>query len=212
MKYTSLLFDWSGTLVDDLPPTLHATNRVLERHGVAAMDRDEFRLRFRLPYPEFYDEVLPGVPIGDLEGTFRTSFNESPDRVTVLPHAREMLAWCREQNIRCFVLSSMDVGLFTEQAHEFGLHDHFEAIYAGVIDKRLRIGDILTDHGLLPSSTAFVGDMVHDIVTARHGGVDSIAVATGYDPVARLTETKPSYLFDHLGEFREWLEKSSQTA
>ncbi|YCM46227.1 HAD family hydrolase [Verrucomicrobiaceae bacterium 227] len=208
MKYTSLLFDWSGTLVDDLPPTLHATNEVLLKYGVPAMDREEFRLRFRLPYPEFYEEVLPGVPIADLEGIFRSSFNQSPVRVTVLPHAREMLAWCREHGIRCFVLSSMDVGLFTEQAHEFGLHDHFEAIYAGVIDKRHRIGGILEDHGLELSKTAFVGDMVHDIETARHGGVDAIAVTTGYDPVARLTGTAPSHLFNHLGDFREWLERS----
>ena len=102
----------------------------------------------------------------------------------------------------------MDVGLFTEQAHDFGLHDHFEAIYAGVIDKRHRIGDILSDHGLELAKTAFVGDMVHDIETARHGGVDSIAVATGYDPVARLTGTDPSHIFDHLGDFRDWLEQS----
>lgn len=208
MKYRSLLFDWSGTLVDDLPPTLHATNEVLLKYGVSAMGREEFRDRFRLPYPEFYDEVLPGVPIDDLEGIFRSSFNQSPQGVTVLPHAREMLAWCREQGIRCFVLSSMDVGLFTEQAHDFGLHDHFEAIYAGVIDKRHRIGDIIAHHGLDPVRTAFVGDMVHDIDTAKFGGVDSIAVATGYDPVARLTNTGPHQLFDHLGDFREWLEQS----
>ncbi|MGC6567422.1 MAG: HAD family hydrolase [Akkermansiaceae bacterium] len=210
MKYRSLLFDWSGTLVDDLPPTLHATNEVLSSFGVPRMEREEFRERFKLPYPEFYDEVLPGVPIGDLEGIFRTSFNESPRGVTVLPHAREMLAWCEEQEIRCFVLSSMDVGLFTQQAHDFGLHGHFEAIYAGVIDKRHRIGDILKDHDLDPSRTAFVGDMVHDIDTARHGGVDSVAVATGYDPVGRLTRTDPNHLFDHLGDFREWLEQSIQ--
>ena len=211
MKYQNLLFDWSGTLVDDLPPTLHATNEVLMNYGVPAMDREEFRRRFRLPYPEFYEEVLPGVPINDLEGMFRSSFNQSPVRVTVLPHAREMLAWCREQGIRCFVLSSMDVGLFTEQAHDFGLHDHFEAIYAGVLDKRCRIGGILSDHGLELGKTAFVGDMVHDIETARHGGVDSVAVATGYDPVARLTGTDPSHLFEHLGDFREWLEQSRRS-
>ncbi|MEJ6578892.1 MAG: HAD family hydrolase [Akkermansiaceae bacterium] len=208
MKYKNLLFDWSGTLVDDLPPTLHATNEVLLNYGVPAMDREEFRRRFRLPYPEFYEEVLPGVPVNDLEVIFRSSFNQSPVRVVVLPHAREMLAWCRENKVRCFVLSSMDVGLFTEQAHDFGLHDHFEAIYAGVIDKRHRIGDILSDHGLELAKTAFVGDMVHDIETARHGGVDSIAVATGYDPVARLTGTDPSHIFDHLGDFRDWLEQS----
>lgn len=210
MRYRSLLFDWSGTLVDDLPPTLHATNAVLNEHQVPALTREEFRHRFRLPYPEFYEEMLPGVPIETLEDTFRLSFNQSPQGVTVLPHAREMLEWCRDQDIRCFVLSSMDVGLFTEQAHGFGLHDHFEAIYAGVIDKRERIGEILDAHGLALAETAFVGDMVHDIHTAHHGGIASVAVATGYDPVERLTQSKPHHFFDHMGDFRQWLEGSAK--
>ena len=208
MKYRSLLFDWSGTLVDDLPPTLYATNAVLAKYDVPAMGREEFRERFRLPYPEFYEEVLPGVAIADLEDAFRSAFNDSPKGVSVLPHAREMLEWCRSHDIRCFVLSSMDEGIFYEQARAFGVVDFFEEIYAGVIDKRERIGEILESHGLEKVKTAFLGDMVHDIATAQHGGVDSIALATGYDPVERLVKSKPSYLFDDLEKVREWLEKS----
>lgn len=210
MKFRALLFDWSGTLVDDLPPTLHATNAVLGKHRVAALTRDEFRARFRLPYPEFYEEVLPGIPIETLEDTFRTSFHESPTGVMVLPHAREILEWCRQQGVRCFVLSSMDVGLFTRQAHDFDLHRYFEAIYAGVIDKRERIDEILANHDLVEGETAFVGDMVHDVHTAKHGGISAVAVATGYDPVERLKNSDPHHFFDHLGEFREWLENQRQ--
>ena len=209
MKYTSLLFDWSGTLVDDLPPTLHATNVVLEQFGAAPMQREEFRQKFRLPYPEFYQEQLPGVPIADLEDTFRNSFAASPVGVTVLPHAREMLAFCREEGIRCFILSSMDLGLFSEQLARFELVDYFEEIYAGVIDKRERIGDVLSNHQLEKSTTAFVGDMAHDLATAHHGEISSVAVTTGYDPVERLRENNPTHLFDHLGQFREWLEQST---
>jgi len=205
MKYNSLLFDWSGTLVDDLPPTLHATNAVLAEHQVAAMDREEFRNRFRLPYPEFYEEVLPGVAIEDLEDTFRAAFSQSPTGVTVLSHAREMLEWCEKEGVRCFVLSSMDVGLFTEQVRDFGLQHYFEAVYAGVIDKRERIGGILKSHGLEKDRTAFVGDMLHDVATARHGGIASVAVATGYDPRERLVKSEPTHLFEHLGDFREWM-------
>lgn len=209
MKYRSFLWDWSGTLVDDLPPTLYATNAVLEKFGVAPMGREEFRRRFRLPYPEFYEDVLPGVPIADLEDTFRSAFSESPEGVTVLPHAREMLEWCQEREIRCFILSSMDRGIFYKQLGEFGFAGHFESIYAGVIDKRDRIGEILDTHQLDRSTTAFVGDMAHDLHTAKHGGVDSVAVATGYDPVDRLTANDPTHLFDHLGDFRGWLEGSA---
>ncbi len=204
--YQNLLFDWSGTLVNDLPPTLFATNAVLEENGALAMELSEFRDRFRLPYPEFYEEVLPGVPIASLEDTFRSAFHQSPEQVTVLPHAREMMEWCAGQKIRCIVLSSMDASIFAKQAKELKMNHFFEEIYAGVIDKRDRIGDILTRHDLDPSRTAFVGDMVHDIDTAHHGGIASVAVTTGYDPQVRLEKAKPTHLFHDLTAFREWLE------
>jgi len=207
--YQNLLFDWSGTLVNDLPPTLFATNAVLASHQVPEMDLAEFRRRFRLPYPEFYEEVLPGVAIDSLENLFRSSFSASPEQVTVLPHAREMMEWCRSQEIRCFVLSSMDSTIFTHQARELKMGHFFEEIYSGVIDKRDRIGDILTTHGLDPATTAFVGDMVHDIDTAHHGGIASVAVTTGYDPEERLRQADPRHLFQDLTEFREWLESNA---
>ena len=39
----NVIFDWSGTLVDDLPPVVEATNAVLRHYGLAAMDRTRFR-------------------------------------------------------------------------------------------------------------------------------------------------------------------------
>ncbi len=39
----NVIFDWSGTLVDDLPPVLEATNRIFAHYRREAMDRDEFR-------------------------------------------------------------------------------------------------------------------------------------------------------------------------
>jgi phosphoglycolate phosphatase-like HAD superfamily hydrolase len=51
--------------------------------------------------------------------------------------------------------------------------------------------------------------MVHDVDTAKHGGIASVALATGYDPVERLEQSDPHHFFDHLGDFRQWLENST---
>lgn len=209
MKYKNLIFDWSGTLVDDFPPTLEATNVVLKHYGLASMSDGEFRDRFRLPYTDFYEEVLPDVALAELEDVFRAAFRASTHVVDILPHARELLEWGRDLGFRFFVLSSMDAGVFHEQAERLGLTDFFEDIHAGVVDKRLRIALILEKHGLLLEETVFIGDMVHDVETAHHGGVSSVAVLTGYDPRARLEAAKPTFLLEDLSHFRVWLEKSA---
>jgi phosphoglycolate phosphatase len=203
--FRNLIFDWSGTLVDDLGPVIEATNAVLGRYGLAPLDREAFRRRFRLPYREFYAEVLPQVPLEELESHFRPAFDAAQTPVTILPHAREKLDWCAAAGIRTFVLTSMDQTAFERQLDGFGLRGFFEATYAGVLDKREVIHRILDGHALDPGETAFVGDMTHDVETARHGGVSSIAVLTGYNHPELLASVRPDLTVPDLGVLREVL-------
>ena len=205
--FRNLIFDWSGTLVDDLGPVIEATNAVLGLYDIPPFDREGFRRRFRLPYREFYQEVLPHVALEELEAHFRPAFDRAMTPVTILPHAREKLDWCRANGIRTFVLTSMDPVAFGKQMDDFGLRGHFEATYSGILDKRDWIHRILETHGLDPMETAFVGDMTHDVETARHGGVSSIAVLTGYNHPEVLAAVRPDITVPDLGVLRELLNK-----
>jgi phosphoglycolate phosphatase-like HAD superfamily hydrolase/ADP-ribose pyrophosphatase YjhB (NUDIX family) len=200
--FRNLIFDWSGTLVDDLGPVIEATNEVLGKYNLPPFDREGFRRRFRLPYREFYTELLPQVPLEELESHFRPAFDAAVTPVTILPHAREKLEWCAACGIRTFVLTSMDTLAFERQMDEFGLRDLFEATYSGVLDKREVIHEILETHALNPAETAFVGDMTHDVETARHGGVASIAVLTGYNHPEILAQVRPDLTVPDLGVLR----------
>ncbi len=205
--FRNLIFDWSGTLVDDLGPVIEATNAVLGKYDIAALDREGFRRVFRLPYRDFYAELLPGISLDELEAHFRPAFDNALTPVTVLPHAREKLEWCSALGIRCFVLTSMDTLAFERQMDDFGLRQYFEATYSGVLDKRDIIHRILESHDLVPAETAFVGDMTHDVETARHGGISSIAVLTGYNHPEILAAVRPDLTVPDLGVLRTLLDR-----
>lgn len=205
--FKNLIFDWSGTLVDDMGPVIEATNAVLGKYGIAPYDREGFRRGFRLPYREFYAEILPGVSLEELEAHFRPAFDAAVTPVTVLPHAREKLEWAHARGMRMFVLTSMDADAFLRQLHEFGMEDFFEKTYAGVLDKRELIDFIIETHGLNREETAFVGDMTHDIETARHGGISSIAVLTGYHHAEVLAAVRPEITVPDLGVLVRMFEK-----
>lgn len=202
----NLLLDWSGTLVDDLPPVIDATNAVLVAHGRAPMTREDFCRHFRLPFTEFYTEFLPEVPLADLDRMFHQSFVDLQDNVAALPGLHDFLDYCHASGRRLFLLSSMKTVHFEVQAAKLGLRHAFEHPYTGILDKRAKVRDILATHGLAPEETAFVGDMIHDVETARHGGVMSIAVLTGYDSVEKLTPAKPDVIVASLHELRRLLQ------
>lgn len=53
-----LVWDWNGTLLDDLTLVVSATNHAFAAVGGRPVDADEHRSRFRRPVAEFYAEIL----------------------------------------------------------------------------------------------------------------------------------------------------------
>jgi phosphoglycolate phosphatase len=202
-QLTNFIFDWSGTLVDDLPPVLHATNAVFAHCGRPSLTREEFLREFELPFQRFYDRMVPGVPLHTLEPVFHQAFATSDAQASPLPHAREFLSWCRLQGHRCFVLSAAHPEHLHDQARRFEFDPYFEAIHAGVRDKTTHIHHLLHHHGLQPHQTTFIGDMIHDIEAAREGGIHSVAVLTGYQDRPRLASVLPDVIVPDLAALLE---------
>lgn len=201
----NIIFDWSGTLVDDLPAVWEATNHVFKQAGRNELTLEEFRTEFCLPFKRFYDKFLPHVAMEQLEVWFHSRFKQCQDSVVPLPHAREFLQFCRAQNLRTFVLSSVHRDHWAAQAESAAFTSFIDEAFVGVWDKREKIHAILEQHRLAPEETLFVGDMQHDIETARHGGVHSCGVLTGYNNLAQLRLAEPDLIVEHLGELRTLL-------
>lgn len=204
----NLIFDWSGTLVNDLPAVWQATNAVFRRAGVPELALEEFRTRFALPFTGFYAQCVPHIPLAQLESWFHEEFRRYEHLVTELPHAREFLQFCRDRAVRTFLLSTLHRDHFAKQTAVNGFDRYLDHPYLGVWDKRARIGELLATHGVEPCETLFVGDMQHDIEAGRHGGVHTCAVLTGYNRLDQLRAAGPELIVEHLGELRQMLERS----
>lgn len=201
----NFLLDWSGTLADDLGGVLTATNGILGHFGRAALDRERFRALFRLPYTEFYREVLPDVDLEVAKELYLRHFPEGDEVVPLLPHARAFLEYAAATGRRMVLLSSAPLEHFEAQAQANGVREFFAAAYCGVVDKREAIHEILERQGMVPAETAFIGDMRHDVEAAHAAGVLSIATATGYEPPAVLMQANPEILVRDLSRLPQLL-------
>lgn len=201
----NVIFDWSGTLVDDLPAVWKATNYVLAQAEREEMTLEQFRAEFALPFTTFYNRHTPHVPLAQLEIWFHSSFRQAQDSVCELPHAREFLEFCRARRLRTFLLSTVHPDHFAVQCATTGFAQYLERPYVEVLDKREKIHQVLAENGLRAGESLFVGDMQHDIEAAKHGGVYSCAVLTGYNTLNQLRAAQPDLIVAHLGELREAL-------
>jgi ADP-ribose pyrophosphatase YjhB (NUDIX family) len=125
------------------------------------------------------------------------------------PRARTFLEFCRAHRIRTFLLSTVHGDHFKAQCRTTGFDAYIDKPYTDVWDKRKKIHDILRENNLQPDETLFIGDMEHDVATAKHGGIHSCAVLTGYNTLDQLRAAEPDLIVEHLAELRDVLEQNN---
>ena len=194
----NIFLDWSGTIVDDLPPVLEATNRVMEHYNKPPFTRQQFCRDFCLPFIDFYDRFLPEVPMADLDALYTEFFDCSEKQVTEITGARAFLDYCVSTGRRIFLLSAIKNDHFESQANALGLRGYFDRAYTEVLNKSKRIHGILDDLKLDNRETLFAGDMQHDVETARCANLFSVATLTGYNSREQLNAAAPDLIVDDL--------------
>jgi phosphoglycolate phosphatase-like HAD superfamily hydrolase/8-oxo-dGTP pyrophosphatase MutT (NUDIX family) len=203
----NVILDWSGTLVDDFGPVLEASNEIFKHYGKLAWTADEFREKFYLPFTDFYTQYLPELPLPELDHHYHTAFKLLQTGIAPLPHALEFLEYLEEREMPTFLLSTIHHEHFETQGARLNVKHYFKQAYTQALDKRKVILHLLAEHNLNADETIFIGDMVHDIETARHAGVVSCAVLTGYDSLRKLKGANPDLLFRNLREVRDFLDR-----
>ena len=196
----NVFLDWSGTIVDDLPPVIDATNRVMEYYGKPVYSRERFCRDFRLPFTDFYECILPGIPISELDHHYTRFFDASDEQVTELQGAREFLDYCIETGKRVFLLSSIKNQHFESQAASLDLRRYFNHTYTEVINKKESIKGILQERGISSKKALFAGDMQHDIDTANYAEMLAVATLTGYNNLDQLRSSHPDIVVGDLSE------------
>jgi phosphoglycolate phosphatase-like HAD superfamily hydrolase len=212
VQIRNVILDWSGTLVNDLPPVFDTTNHVFATFGLPALTLDEFRREFCLPIRKFYEQRIPNVPQTKLEGVFLTRYHKVQNEITLLPDTLSFLKFCQGEGLGVFIASTVDAHTYETQAARFGLTGYITKPYIGIEDKTQKIHHIIEENRLAPEATLFVGDMEHDIDAGKHGGVHTCAVLTGYNHVEKLRATEPDVVCENLSELQQWIKSQSKTS
>ena len=200
----NVVFDWSGTLADDLPAVLVAVNGVFEDHGLPQWTKEEFLRRFRLPFTEFYEEVMPQIPLAQVALSYLRHF-PAGQPVPALPHAEELLGELRGAGVRMVVLSSAPEVHVVEQAKQLGWMEFFEQFHCGVVDKVAHLPKLLQALDMEPGQTVMVGDMRHDVAAGKAAGAVAAAVCGGYESAELLRTAEPDVMLADLSALRRLL-------
>jgi phosphoglycolate phosphatase-like HAD superfamily hydrolase len=187
-----IVWDWNGTLLDDLQLVVAATNASLASAGGGPVTVEDHRRDFRRPVPHYYGWVL-GRELSDAEFTnlddeFHTAYNAGLADCTLAPDAREALAsWDGSQSL----LSMWFHHELVPTIDRFGLTEHFRRVdglraTVGGGTKAPHLAVHLEALGLRGDECVLIGDSLDDAAAAESVGADCVLYSGGLTDAEKL--------------------------
>lgn len=197
MRPELILWDWNGTLLDDVQLCVDALNRLLARYGYPQRyDRDQYRAIFGFPVQEYYARAgfdFSRHSFDELAVSFMEDYIPASARCPLMEGARDALDAFANAGLRQVILSASPVPTLEQQAAQRDVTRYFDRllglgdIYAkSKVDLGLRY---LQETGFAPARAVMIGDSTHDFEVARALGVGCVLQSGGHQPPEVLRET-----------------------
>ena len=168
-----ILWDWNGTLLDDVDLCVDALNRLLAGFGYPQRyDHERYRAIFGFPIEEYY--VRAGFDFtkhsfAELAEKYMEDYVPASAACPLADGAIDALEAFKAAGVRQVILSASNLDTLRRQTDERGVTGYF--------DRLLGLGDIyakskveiglayLKENGFDPARAVMIGDSVHDYCT-----------------------------------------------
>ncbi|MEU4780826.1 HAD hydrolase-like protein [Micromonospora sp. NPDC023633] len=187
-----LVWDWNGTLLNDLSLVVASTNVAFASVGGPAVTADEHRVRFRRPIADYYAEVLGRAvdddAFGRLDRIFHDAYRTGLTTCALAHDATDaMAAWPGSQSL----LSMWFHEELVPTVHTYGLTGRFVRVdglraSVGGDRKAESLRGHLTELGVDGRDVVLIGDSVDDADAAEAVGGRAVLYTGGFTDPARL--------------------------
>jgi phosphoglycolate phosphatase len=209
-RYTHVIWDWNGTLLDDVDLARRVVDAMLLRRGLPGLDRTRYHEIFDIPITSYYERAgfdFGLDPFAALADEFHSRYGARWRGCGLRLGAEAALAALRAGGVEQSVLSASQQAKLDEQVDHFGLRAYFREV-AGIDDhhaggKQAQGRALMRELACDPRRVLLVGDTVHDYEVAEEVGVSCVLIANGHQPRSRL-ERSGAPVLDSLGELMRW--------
>lgn len=191
----TILWDWNGTLLDDVWLGLEAMNALLARYDKPLLrDLAHYRSVFCFPVSDYYDKLgVGGELFAVTSHEWMAEYYAREEKCLLRTGAMDALQAFRAAGCRQVVLSaSKRDNLLKQMARYPGVREHFDDIlgldhiYA---TSKVAVGQTwMQESGVSPADCVMIGDTLHDAQVAQALACRCVLVAGGHQDDATLAQ------------------------
>ncbi|MEU8528661.1 HAD family hydrolase [Streptomyces sp. NPDC048629] len=184
-----LVWDWNGTLLDDIHAVIGATNAAFEELGLEAITLERYRELYTVPVPKFYERLMGRLPTDAewvvMDDAFHKHYWARADACGLTAGAAELLAERQAAGRTQSLLSLAPHDRLIPIVRRHGIEERFvrvdgrvDASTAGKAEHMVRHLRALGS-GVSPERVVVIGDAADDAVAAAHVGAKAVLFTGG---------------------------------
>lgn len=207
-----LIWDFNGTILDDLQLCLDLLNDMLTQQNKPSIDIPTYKDIFGFPIKDYYLEAglsFDTVSFDVLSQYFIQKYQPASFQCHIHEGVIEVLNQTREKDIKNIILSASETNNLLEQTRVLNIDSYFTYIIGtdnikgqGKVERGIKF---MKDTGIDPSTCLYVGDTIHDAEVAQALGVKVILYSGGHQSKQRLKVTN-AIIIDHLSDIMGYVE------
>ena len=183
---TTVLWDFNGTILNDMELTLRLNNEIFAARGYRHVSMEEYRRIFRFPVHDYYMDL--GVTEEDFPTVATDWAHGYEDRCTecaLQPGVTEAVHALRGAGCPQVIISASREPLLRRQISLFpeldGMFGEILGLSHHYATSKVQLAkDYLARSGLAPENAVFIGDTTHDAEVAEAIGCRCLLVSGGH--------------------------------
>jgi phosphoglycolate phosphatase len=216
----NIVFDWNGTLLDDMQAMFDCQNILMEQLGRQPITMDYFRTHYEVPFEKLYanlgltkDEIDFAIHLD--RHVFHDHYEPMAAKAFLRAGATETLGYARQHGLTALILSNHIVDPIRTQLRRLKIEHFFDDVLAYAcrdtqfkdMTKGERLRRFMNDRGMTPKNTMIVGDSIEEIHIGCTQGFITVAITGGCASEERLRAENPDYLIHSLHELQSVLKE-----
>ncbi len=202
MKYKYIMWDWNGTILDDLTINFEIINILLKERGLKQMpSTDIYRNAFDFPIINFYLTLgfnFEEESFSAVAREYSFMYDERFYETEIFPDAEGTLRRFKEKGIEQIIVSASQESLLQKQV----CYHKIDHLFTDIIGTRDIYANSKVDFALQwmaqndikANEVLFVGDTPHDFEVAESIGCDCVLLGRGHCSTERLSSLGVSVL------------------
>lgn len=193
-KYSTIIWDWNGTLINDTSICIEAMNQLLAVRNMQLLNKDIYQEKFTFPVKDYYINIgfdFKKEPFEKPALEFIDNYHALLPKAQLFDDVKSVLHELKETGYKMIILSAMEEISLRKAVAELGISQYFDAVIGinnHFAKSKIERGKfIIKEMNIDLNTSILIGDTLHDKEVADELGCECVLVANGHQSHTRLS-------------------------